>query len=345
MCSRRRRDTTARIYRSPEERREAGLGRQVTDWLKLSGLVEAEKLYIENDFGDDIKQRQNDRPTVNLQLGFEIEIADWLEGEFIFEVENDFEATANENQLHGEWDEAFIEISVGEWSVKLGRLYMPFGEYYSHFVTGPILEFGETRGDGLVVDYSFDDAIEISGFVFDSNVERDNQNGSLDWGASMEYTSENEALRFGIGYLSDLAESDEMFLEDENNRYEKRVSAWNSYLLFGFNHFEITAEYVQANGRFREFENSEDEPNSYNLELAYFPRPSWQIAFRYEHSDEFSDEPRHQYGIASTWASGDHMTLTMEYLHGTYENKFAFDDDDNDQEDRDTIAIELSVEF
>ena len=50
------------------------------------------------------------------------------------------------------------------------------------------------------------------------------------------------ALRVGVGYLSDLAESDERFLRAEGDRYIQRVSAWNAYALFGFDKFEITAE-------------------------------------------------------------------------------------------------------
>ena len=335
----------ARIYRSPEERREAGLGRQVTNWLQVSGLVEAEKLYREDNFSNDIKRRQYDRPLANVQLSFDVSVFEWLSAELIFDAEYDFEAQANENQLHAEWDEAFVEASFGEWGIKFGRQYMPFGEYYSHFVTGPILEFGETRADGLIVDYTFDDIVEISGFIYDSDVKNQNQDGKLDWGSSIDYTSRSEAIRFGLGYSSDLAESDERFLADDNDRYENRVSAWNAYLLVGFEPFEFTAEYLQANSRFREFDGNEDKPSAFNFELAFFPQPAWQLALRYEHSDEFSDEPRDQYGLATTWAPVNHFTITAEYLHGTYKNNFVLDDDDNDQEDRDIIAVEISVEF
>ena len=35
-------DERVRIYRTPQERREAGLKRELTDWFTLSGLVELE---------------------------------------------------------------------------------------------------------------------------------------------------------------------------------------------------------------------------------------------------------------------------------------------------------------
>ena len=336
---------SARIYRSPEERREAGLGRQLTDWLRLSSLVEVSKMYREDNFSNDVKVKEYDRPIANLQLGFNLSFFDWLSAEFIFDAEYDFQARSSENRLHAEWDEAFIEASIEEWGVKIGRQYVPFGEYYSHFVTGPILEFGETRGDGLVVDYTFKDIFEISGFLIDSDVKKQNSDGNFDWGASIDYTSVDEAIRFGVGYLSDLAESDEQFLSQDNNRYDNRVSAWNVYMLFGLEQFEITAEYLQANSRFREFEDNMNKPNAYNIEFAYFPKPAWQFALRHEHSNEFGEEPRDQFGLASTWAPSSHFTITAEYLHGTYKNNFVLDDDDNDQQDRDIVAIEMSIEF
>lgn len=338
-------NVSARIYRSPEERREAGLGRQVTDWLRVSGLLEAEKMTIENNFSNDRKITQNDRPVGNLQLSFDVALVDWLTAELIFDAEYDFEARSDENALHAKWDEAFFDAELGEWGIKLGRQYVPFGEYYSHFVTGPLLEFGETRGDGVVVDYSFADLLEVAGFVFDSKVNKLGRGAKPDWGVSVNYTLNNEAIRLGLGYLSDLAESDEEFLADDNNRYAKRVSAWNAYALIGFDQFEITAEYVQANSKFREFDDSDDKPSAVNLELAYFPVATWQFAARYEHSDEFADEPADQYGIAATWAPVNRFTITAEYLYGKYKRGFVTDDDDNDQQSRDSIAIGLTYEF
>ena len=186
-----------RIYRSPEERREAGLGRQVTDWLQVSGLIEISKLYQENKSSNGDKLKEYDRPVTSLQLGLNFIFNDWLSAEFIFDTEYDFEARSSENQLMSEWDEGFIEISLDDWGVKAGRLYVPFGEYYSHFATGPFLEFGETRGDGIVVDYAINEKLEISGYVFDSEVVRQNHDGSLDWGASIEYASKDESIRLG----------------------------------------------------------------------------------------------------------------------------------------------------
>jgi hypothetical protein len=104
---------STRIYRNPEERREAGLGTELTDWLTFSGLFELEKNYTQ------------------------------------FKYDN--------------------AIDIGEAGIQLGKLNLPFGEYYSHFVTGPLLEFGETRKNAIIFDYGITDGLEVSVFAFDSD--------------------------------------------------------------------------------------------------------------------------------------------------------------------------------
>ena len=331
----------ARIYKSPEERREAGLGTEFSDWLKISGLLEIEKEYTEDNLINNKKIREYGNTTPNLQLALELSFREWFGAELVYEAEDD-----GDKQTAG-WDEAFIffdfdDIGLG---IELGRVSMPFGEYYSHFVTGPFLEFGETIRNGLVIDYSIFEFLEVSAFALDSDSEKQGKNTEYDWGASIEIVSETEAIRLGIGYLSDLAESDERFLREEDYLYERRVDAWNVHALIGFDLFEITAELVTANKNFKEFETSEDKPFAYNIELAYFLNSSSQIALRYEYSDEFPDQPKAQYGIAVTSRPIDRLSITAEYLHGEYKNNFVFDDKDRELDDRDLFAIQASFEF
>ncbi|QMU60987.1 MAG: LbtU family siderophore porin [Gammaproteobacteria bacterium] len=333
--------SNARIYRSPEERREAGLGTALTDWLKFSGLLEIEKEYFEDNFKNDKKIREYGDTTPALQFTFELSFTEWFGAELVYELEYD------NNQKDGKWDEAFVffdfeNIGLG---IEAGRVSAPFGEYYSHFITGPMLEFSETIKNGVIVDYSIYEAFEFSLFVIDSDVEKQNKSSEYDWGALLEYVSNNENIRFGLGYLSDLSESDERFLRDENYFYQERVSAWNAFVLFGFNKFEITTEITQAANRFKEFDNQEDRPEAYNIEFAYFPNPNLQFAIRYEGSEEFSEEPGKQYGMNVTWRPAKRINLSLDYLHGEYKNNFVFDDDDNELNDRDLVAVQFSIEF
>ncbi len=329
---------STRFYRSPEERREAGLGRQLTDWLAISGLLESEKMLSYNDV-DMGRQRHDNSPLVStLQLGVNLTVAPWLEAELIFEGEQD-------RRYHSQLDEAVITMEVGRWGVSAGRLYPPFGEYYSHFVTGPMLEFGESRDEAIVVDFSPLANLELAAFVFDGRARRIDSSDELDWGYAVELSSADEALRFGASYLSDLAESEEALLEDERHRYQRRVSAWSAYALLGFRQLEITAELLRATAAFAEKDQTADKPSAYNLELAYFPRPGWQLALRYEHSSELEDQPKRRSGLSLTWLPLPYLGLSLDYLYGEYQRGFVSDDDERELRSQQQLVGLISLEF
>ena len=326
-----------KIYRSPEERREAGLGTQLTDWLLFSGLVEVEKLYKKNNFGNSLETTENLDTIPTIQIGLDFSFTDWLEAEFVYEAEYD-------RKFIDQIDEGLIALDLGKWGIKFGRMFPPFGAYFSHFVTGPLLEFGEIRKTSFIVDYSFNDQLEVSGFFFEGDIDKIGNNNEYDWGLSFEYVSKNEALRIGGSYLSDLSETDEKLLEDVL-KYERRVSGWSAYVLLGMNDFEVTAEMVHATRSFEEFDPEADKPSSYNIELAYFPIQSVQLAMRIENTDELEDQPEWQYGAAVTWRIADLFNLTVDYLYGDYKNGFVFDDDDNELDHSHMIAAQIALEF
>ena len=76
---------SARFYRSPEERREAGQGTELTDWLLFAGLVEIEQEYLENHFQNDIETTEADGATPTIEAVLEVTFLPWLIGEFVFE--------------------------------------------------------------------------------------------------------------------------------------------------------------------------------------------------------------------------------------------------------------------
>jgi len=328
----------ARIYRSPEERREAGIGHEITDWLTFSGLLEAEYEYRKNTALGGNKLHGQRESSQSLQLGLDAELADNITAEFTYEYEIDRD--------HGSVEEAFVEYEADSWGVKLGREDISFGEYYSHFATGPLLEFGETRADALSLGYKFLPGFEIFGFVFEGDATyADRDRSRLDYGGGFEITARDEAFIVGLTFLSDLAESDENFLQDAGDRYQTRVAGLNSYLLLALPQFELSAELVMALDEFRELEPEIDKPAAYNLELAWLPYSSWQLAFRLEGSEELEDEPERQYGISSSWLLGKYLYFSLDYLYGEYRPGFATDDDDNELESRHSAAVQISIEF
>ena len=162
----------------------------MTDWLLFSGLVEIEKEYKKNNFSNGLERTEDGDIIPTVQIGLDFTFTDWLEAEFIYEAEYD-------RRFRDQIDEGLIALNLGKWGVNFGRQFPAFGEYYSHFVTGPLLEFGEIRKTSVIVDYSFNDQVEVSGFIFEGDIDKVGNYKENDWGLSFEYVSENEAIRFG----------------------------------------------------------------------------------------------------------------------------------------------------
>ncbi|NND80995.1 MAG: LbtU family siderophore porin [Gammaproteobacteria bacterium] len=328
---------SSRIYRSPEERRDAGLGRELLPWLKVSGLLEAERERLDFEFENNVEQREDDGTVLTLQVGLDITMSELMSAEITLETERD---TATTSKV----DEAILIIEFDPVELELGRLSAPFGEYYSHFIIGPLLEIGETVTDGAVLAWDINDYFELSVGALHSAVSAAGS-GSLDWAMNLEFVNDTESIKLGLGYLSDLAESDEQLLSEFEGDYNHRVGAINAYALFGFSNMEITAEYVAATGAFSGFEAELDRPRAFNIEWAYFLSDAAQLALRYETSHELEDAPKSQAGINLTWRPNRYVLLSLEYLRARYARDFVFDDEDNMLLRGDSVAGQIAIEF
>jgi hypothetical protein len=153
------------------------------------------------------------------------------------------------------------------------------------------------------------------------------------------------ALKVSAAYFSDIAETEEQYLEDFNYNYLRRVGGVNVNALIGRETYEITAEYLGAIRGFDELESEEDRPWAANLEVAWFPLNDFQFAARVETSGEVPDEPELQYGLSATWLIGYRVNLTLDYLYGVYKKDFVFDDDDNAIDSRHLVAAQLVIIF
>ena len=326
----------AKFYSTPAERREAGMGRQLTEWLTVSGLIEVETEHAWDSYrGGESDDEQTDE---SLQLGFGITFTETLGAELVFE----YEAETGLAKL----DEGLVSYESEEWGAEAGRFYVPFGEYFSSFVIGPMLEFGETRVNAVSVDYSWEDRAEVFAYVFESDVDKAGENSDKpDWGLGLELSSADDAVKFGLNYISDIAESDEGLLDDFNDRYRSRVGGWNAYAIYGMEQSIITAEMVRAADKFDELDPDEDQPFAWNLELAWFPQPSYQFAVRLEYSDELADQPEWQYGTSVSWRINKYIGVVADYLYGDYKDGFVEDDHDNVLRHRNLIAGQLVIEF
>ncbi len=319
-------DEEESLYQTYDERRESVFGIELNEWMTLTGSLEFEKENLTLHFEDRTRSVENEDPTQTLQIGFEIGISENIGIELVLEGESS-------DRIHGEIDEGFMVAEFDNLNFQVGRIDLPFGEFYSYFVTDPLLQFGETKADALVIEYEFAEFLTFSPFVFDSKVSKEFDNDSVDWGAALSFTNENESIRIGAGYISDLAESDEQLLFDFGNRFQERVAGINAHILVGFEQFEITAEWVEASDKFREFEAQFDKPSSYNLEVAYFPTQRFLIATRLERSREFEDTEDERYGIVFTWFVNKHVSVSLDYLTGKFKRFPITVDEEEDNDD------------
>lgn len=323
------------VYRSPEERREAGLQHELVEGVSVSTFLELEKETSEIHLVQEQSTiSESAHPVQVLQLGVIGSWGDSFETEWILEVERD-------EKTRGLIDEATLSWEFEDLGISLGRFNLLFGEYYSYFVTGPMLEFGETRGNNFTLDYAFDDRLEALLYVFESTVDRSDKNNKLDWGAGIEFKTHQEHFQLGVGFISDLAESEEGFLEDESNRFEHQVGAWSMYSMFAFSDFELSVELIKAADAFRELDEGENQPFATSTELTYFFNDQLFVSGRIETSEEYADAPETQAGIALSWTPINKVSVSVEYLRGEFKSGFAETDDELEIDRRDLFAVRL----
>jgi len=326
-----------RVYRTPEERREAGLKYQLKPWLLVSGLAEAEWV------GERFKSRKKTQHTRqqdgsgDLQLGLTAIPEKYLKAELILDYDTDTKRLDS--------DELTAELATDSWELTFGKLYLPFGEFYSNFITGPALEFGETRDWGAVLTYGPNDLLDISAFTYRGNASKSASNGrSADWGLAFE-SSAAEYGTVGFSYLSDLADSQARLLQSTNDRYKTRVPGWSAYGVLGTDKWEITMEILAALRSFSELERDRNKPLAWNLEFAHFNDNYFEWALRIEGSHELEDAPELQVGTAFTWRIIQHTSFSLEYLHGKFKRDLAEDGRGKTIMNRDQLGIQISVEF
>lgn len=312
---------SSQFYHSTEARRDAEAGLKLGDWLSLSGQLEIERGMAQSEFSNGRSQRQTPAEVPTLELGLATTFNDWLSAEVLFEAVKDPDVSS-------QMDEGFITLEGAAFEISVGRQYLPFGEFYNHFITDPLVEFGETRGTALVVVYSPVESLAITGFTYEGDFASDRYDNDSDFGMGITLTNIDESVRFGAAYLSDLSEPESRILEEFQDTYTRRVPGFSTHLLVTYAYTEITLELIQAIHRFRELEIKQDKPQAINAEFAWNISANMQISWRAERSHELEDEPAQRFGFSLAWHPLPHLTLTFEGLRATYAPGFKDVDED-----------------
>ncbi len=339
-----------RIEEKMEQKQEGVLGKWA-DKITLSGVIEAEAGYEDYDYNDPGEQDEDssDIALATVELGIDVDIIKHVKGHVLFLWEEDDTEPVNV-------DEGFITLD-GEDVVPLylnvGKLYVPFGNFESHFISDPLtLELGETRESALTVG-CVNEWMGFSVSAFNGDIDeigKDNHIESYVASASFSVPEElisNFGIKAGVSYISNIADTDglgDTITEDAGgNKYIKDyVGGFNAFLSISFmDKLFLECGYLGALDEFEAGELSFDggnkfQPKTWNFELAYAATDRLEVAVKYEGGDDLGDFlPEDQYGAAVTYGLFENTSLAFEYLHGEFEN--------DDQ--RDLITTQLAIEF
>ncbi len=323
----------AEIYHTSEEKRAAGLMSKIAEKISFGGLIEVEAA-ADN---DELNGNSSDLTLATVELGFDIEVDEKVDGHLLLLFEE------GEEDNHFIIDEGIINIkSPYGLNLALGKMYVPFGNFNSHFISDPqTLELAETNDTAAVVSWG-NDLIGLQVGVFNGDVDADGSNDIEDYVAAATITPCN-GVEAGVSYISDISESDAditdlgasgAFISDE-------IPGFAAFVTAEYRRFSLSGEYIGATKTFKladldvDANGSGDKPKTYNFEVAYGVNDALEVAVKYEGNDDFPGFPEEQYGVAASYGLFTNTTVALEYLRGEY----------NTGEERDLVTAQVALEF
>jgi len=333
------------------EQKQEGLLAKWADKITLSGLIEGEACYEDYDYDDPATDDEDssDITLATVELAVDVDLVKHVKGHVLFLWEEDETEPVDV-------DEGYITLD-GEDVVPLylnvGKLYVPFGNFESHFISDPLtLELGETRESALTVGCK-NEWMDVSVSAFNGDIDEVGEDNHIEtYVASASFSvpeklSSNFGIRAGVSYISNIADTDglgdEITEDAGGNKYIKDyVEGLSAFLSISFmDKLFLECEYLGALDEFEagelSFDNGKEiQPETWNIELAYAATDRLEVAVKYEGGDDLGDVlPEDQYGAAVSYSLFENTSLSLEYLHGEFEN----------DDERDLITTQLAVEF
>ncbi|MBE9531267.1 MAG: LbtU family siderophore porin [Proteobacteria bacterium] len=313
------------LYKSLKEKKSPGHMQRIADNISLGGLVEVEAFH----------ESAND--TTSGIVAATVEIA--IDAE-INENVNTHILLLWEESGAIDMDEATIEITTPYGMVAtLGKLYVPFGVFNSHFISDPMtLELGETNESALLLSYE-KDIFSGSIAIFNGGIDDTNDDVIDDYVLSVTATPRKD-LTVGASLISDIAEGD---LGLTGASTIDKVAGIGFSATFEIDRFTIEGEYIGALEDFNvadldvDGDGNGDRPSAFNLEVAYAVNDRLSVAGKYEANNDMFDFPESQIGAVASYELYDHTAVAIELLHG----EFAMANLD----DRDVLTAQIAVEF
>jgi hypothetical protein len=260
----------AEIYHTLAEKKAAGLASSLTERITISGLLEVEAAGSRVKFTDGSTDAASDLALATAQIGLGIKITETVNGDISLLYED---GAIGDDDTNLEVDEAAINFAHGPWAARIGRQYLPFGVFHSHFISDSLtLELGETRETAMLAGFTYGPAT-LSAFIFNGDAEKlGNEDHRRDWGASLVLTPAG-GIEMGGSYLSDLADSDAELLSE----YRRWVGGWSAFAILERGPFGMAAEILGAANSFANTDldadgnGKGDKPLAWNLVVSWAP--------------------------------------------------------------------------
>ncbi|WP_449246160.1 LbtU family siderophore porin [Desulfarculus baarsii] len=231
-----------------------------------------------------------------------------------------------------------------------GRMYPAIGLFESNLISDPITQnVFETQATAAEVGWA-QDWFNVGVGIFNSDVHESSDapdNNINTFYARAQFDApegalgEDVDLNFGLAYTNNIASGNlSEYVVDQS--LQDLVAGWSAMLSAQYKCVAFTAEYISAIDDFKAGEldymtDSDGKPYAYNIELAYMPFEDWTFAARYEGSDNLGDkEPEHQFGVGASWMFLPDTTLSVEYLHGEFQDT---------EDERDLFTTQLAIGF
>jgi len=312
------------------ETKLAGLLGNWADKIHPGACIEVEASYEDYNFHDPSKRDTDTSELVlaTVEIGFDVDIAKHVKASLFFLYEED----ATDFDV----DQGIITIDgadVVPLYVDLGKMYIPFGMFESHFIRDPLtLELGETNESAAVGGFR-NDLLELSVGAFNGDIDETGEENHINnYLASAcftlpETTVPDLNLTAGISWVSNIADSDAL-QEEATATIKNHIGGFNTFIIASLlDRFFFNAEYLGAIDDFKAGELSFDggksyRPEAWTIEFAYGVTDSLNLAVCYEGSNDCGDFlPEKQFGGVVSYDLFKHTSVALEYLYGKFENK------------------------
>ncbi|RKZ83983.1 MAG: hypothetical protein DRR19_18375 [Candidatus Parabeggiatoa sp. nov. 1] len=320
--------------------------------ISISGLVQVEGRFHQDYDGND----SSDFVVDEFGLGIEAKVHKSAKAQIAFVYE--------EGATDLEIDEAFLtlgNLTELPFYLAIGQLYVPFGHFESHMVSDPLtLEIGEAREKAAQL--GFETGGLYGSVYFFNGMTQDGAEDKIDhYGANIGFTQETERFSYdvGIGYISDMADSDGLtgaleaaapggdVTQLANYDY---VNGLGAHLLFKIGSVSLIGEYVTALDEFNAshlaFNGNGAEPKAWNAELGYtfnMVGKEMTLALGYQGTDEAVAVELPETRLLAGLSMGiyDNTTFSVEYARDEdYEVT-----DGGTGKDADSVTLQLAMEF